>query len=97
MNAYVELVKHEGFNHVIQRHYTIRDALRTALTSLELELLVKMIHTPPTVTSFVPNNKEELSYIKDQLKSRFNITIAGGQRSKRSYFTYWPYGKGLSF
>ena len=46
VNAYVELVKHEGFNHVIQRHYTIRDALRTALTSLELELLVKMIHTP---------------------------------------------------
>ena len=80
VNAYVELVKHEGFNHVIQRHYTIRDALRTALTSLELELLVKDdSYASPTVTSFVPNNKEELSYIKDQLKSRFNITIAGGQ------------------
>lgn len=80
VNAYVELVKHEGFNHVIQRHYTIRDALRTVLTSLELELLVKDdSYASPTVTSFVPNNKEELSYIKDQLKSRFNITIAGGQ------------------
>ena len=38
-----------------------------------------MIHMPPTVTSFVPKDKEELTYLKDQLKSRFNITIAGGQ------------------
>ena len=46
------------------------------------------------MTSFVPNNKEELSYIKDQLKSRFNNYNCGWSRSsKRSYFTYWPYGK----
>ena len=31
------------------------------------------------MTSFVPSSQEELQAIKDQLKSRFNITIAGGQ------------------
>lgn len=80
VNAYVELVKHEGLNHVIKRHYSIRNALRTALKSLDLELLVKDdSYASPTVTSFVPKDKEELTYLKDQLKSRFNITIAGGQ------------------
>lgn len=80
VNAYVELVKHEGLNHVIKRHYSIRNALRTALKSLDLELLVKDdSYASPTVTSFVPKDKEELTYLKDQLKSRFNITIAGVQ------------------
>ena len=74
------MVKHEGLNHVIKRHYSIRNALRTALKSLDLELLVKDdSYASPTVTSFVPKDKEELTYLKDQLKSRFNITIAGGQ------------------
>lgn len=31
------------------------------------------------MTSFVPKNQEELNIIKNQLKSQFNITIAGGQ------------------
>ncbi|SUM70703.1 aminotransferase class V [Staphylococcus saccharolyticus] len=80
INAYVELVKHEGFNHVIQRHYSIRNALRAALKALDLDLLVKDdLQASPTVTSFVPSSQEELQAIKDQLKSRFNITIAGEQ------------------
>ncbi|VXC74588.1 Alanine--glyoxylate aminotransferase family protein [Staphylococcus sp. 8AQ] len=80
VNAYVDLVKHEGFNHVIERHYLIRDALRAALTALNLKLLVDDDDVAsPTVTAFIPNTKDELSLIKNQLKSRFNITIAGGQ------------------
>lgn len=80
INAYVELVKKEGLNHVISRHFKIRNALRAALKALELELLVKDdAHASPTVTSFVPKNQEELNIIKNQLKSQFNITIAGGQ------------------
>ncbi|COT21202.1 Soluble hydrogenase 42 kDa subunit [Streptococcus pneumoniae] len=79
VNAYVDLVKHEGLNHVIQRHYMIRDALRVALKALDLKLLVKDDVASPTVTAFIPNSKDELALIKNQLKSRFNITIAGGQ------------------
>ena len=80
MNAYVDLVKHEGLNHVIQRHYIIRDALRHALKALDLDVLVKKDEVAsPTVTAFIPNSKDELTIIKNQLKSRFNITIAGGQ------------------
>lgn len=37
INVYVKLVKHESFNHVIQRHYSIRNALRAALKALDLD------------------------------------------------------------
>jgi aspartate aminotransferase-like enzyme len=42
-------------------------------------LLTKDSYASPTVTSFIPHDKDELTYIKSTLKSRFNITIAGGQ------------------
>ncbi|UDI78028.1 alanine--glyoxylate aminotransferase family protein [Staphylococcus taiwanensis] len=79
VNAYAELIKDEGFNNTIARHYTIRDGLRNALKALNLELLVDDAYASPTVTSFIPKNKDELNHIKSTLKSRFNITIAGGQ------------------
>jgi aspartate aminotransferase-like enzyme len=79
VNAYANLVKEEGFGNVINRHYAIRDGLRAALKALNLELLVEDEFASPTVTAFVPNDKEELDYIKNQLKQRFSITIAGGQ------------------
>lgn len=79
VNAYANLVKEEGFENVINRHYAIRDGLRAALKALNLDLLVEDEFASPTVTAFVPNDKEELDYIKNQLKQRFSITIAGGQ------------------
>ena len=58
----------------------IRDGLRESLKALDLNLLVtKDSYASPTVTSFIPHDKDELTYIKATLKSRFNITIAGGQ------------------
>lgn len=79
VNAYAQLVNEEGFEQVIRRHYAIRDALREALTALDLNLLVDEAYASPTVTAFIPNSKEELNYIKTELKKRFAITIAGGQ------------------
>ena len=79
VNAYAQLVNEEGFEQVIRRHYAIRDALRQALTALDLNLLVDEAYASPTVTAFIPNSKEELDYIKTELKKRFAITIAGGQ------------------
>ena len=79
VNAYAKLIEREGLENVISRHYAIRDALRQALKALELELLVQDEYASPTVTAFVPQSKEELNYLKGELKSRFNITIAGGQ------------------
>lgn len=79
VNAYAQLVNEEGFEQVIRRHYAIRDALRQALTALDLSLLVDEAYASPTVTAFIPNSKEELNYIKTELKKRFAITIAGGQ------------------
>ncbi|NOJ58250.1 alanine--glyoxylate aminotransferase family protein, partial [Myxococcus xanthus] len=48
VNAYVESVKTEGFNHVIERHYAIRNALRQALKALNLDLLVNDHDASPT-------------------------------------------------
>ncbi|ARJ50012.1 pyridoxal-phosphate-dependent aminotransferase family protein [Staphylococcus lutrae] len=76
---YAQMVEEEGFDHVIQRHYHIRDAVRAALRELDLALLVEDTYASPTVTAFVPNDKDELTYIKNELKNQFNITIAGGQ------------------
>ena len=79
VNAYAKLVEEEGLDQVIARHYAIRDALRKSLNSLGLDLLVQDEFASPTVTAFVPKSKEELNFIKNELKNRFAITIAGGQ------------------
>ncbi|ANK37023.1 aminotransferase class V [Staphylococcus equorum] len=79
VNAYAKLVEEEGLDQVIARHYAIRDALRKSLDSLGLDLLVQDEFASPTVTAFVPKSKEELNFIKNELKNRFAITIAGGQ------------------
>ncbi|MBI5974249.1 pyridoxal-phosphate-dependent aminotransferase family protein [Staphylococcus canis] len=77
--AFEELVKSEGLSHIIQRHNSIKKAVRQALTALDLELLVKDSDASPTVTAFVPKDKKEVDIIKKRLKEDFNITIAGGQ------------------
>lgn len=68
VNAYVETVKAEGFNHVIARHYAIRNALRSALKALDLTLLANDKDASPTVTAFKPNTNDEVKIIKDELK-----------------------------
>lgn len=79
INAYSDLVEKEGFKQVIQRHELIKNALRQALKELDLKLLVEDTYASPTVTSFVPNDEDEVKHIKNTLKSDYNITIAGGQ------------------
>ena len=79
VNAYAKLVEAEGFSNVVARHYAIRDGLREALAALELDLLVEDEYASPTVTAFTPKTKDELNFIKNELKNRFAITIAGGQ------------------
>src|SRR5699024_9617556 len=73
VNAYAKLVEEEGLDQVIARHYAIRDALRKSLNSLGLDLLVQDEFASPTVTAFVPKSKEELNFIKNELKNRFAI------------------------
>ena len=77
----------------------IRDGLRESLKALDLNLLVtKDSYASPTVTSFIPHDKDELTYIKSTLKSRFNITIAGGQgKLKGTILRNWSHGKSVTF
>lgn len=77
--AYRRYIESVGFDAIIAQHYQIRDAVRTALRTLDLELLVKDEHASPTVTAFIPKDENELKKIKKELKTQFNITIAGGQ------------------
>ncbi|MDK7020833.1 hypothetical protein QP276_19185, partial [Proteus mirabilis] len=76
---YSALIENEGFEHVIKRHNIIKQALRTALKALDLDLLVQSQDASPTVTAFIPKDSAELKYIKDSLKANYRITIAGGQ------------------
>ncbi|OSP20508.1 pyridoxal-phosphate-dependent aminotransferase family protein [Staphylococcus agnetis] len=79
VNAYMRNANELGLKNVIQQHYQLRDAVRSALKALDLDLLVNDAVASPTVTAFIPKNKEELQTIKNELKAQFNITIAGGQ------------------
>lgn len=79
VTAYAQLIEEEGLDQVVARHYAIRDGLRAALKALDLDLLVEDAYASPTVTAFVPKTKDELNFIKNELKKRFSITIAGGQ------------------
>lgn len=79
VTAYAQLIEEEGLEQVVARHYAIRDGLRAALKALDLDLLVEDAYASPTVTAFVPKTKDELNFIKNELKNRFSITIAGGQ------------------
>lgn len=79
VTVYAQLIEEEGLDQVISRHYAIRDGLRAALKALNLDLLVEDAYASPTVTAFVPKSKDELNFIKNELKKRFSITIAGGQ------------------
>ncbi|PTL10217.1 aminotransferase [Staphylococcus gallinarum] len=79
VTAYAQLIEEEGLEQVVARHYAIRDGLRAALKALDLDLLVEDAYASPTVTAFVPKTKDELNFIKNELKKRFSITIAGGQ------------------
>ncbi len=54
---------------VVARHYAIRDGLREALKALELDLLVEDEYASPTVTAFTPKTKDELNFIKNELKT----------------------------
>ena len=72
----------------------IRDGLRESLKALNLKLLVtKDSYASPTVTSFIPHDKDELTYIKSTLKSRFNITIAGQGKLKGTILRIGHMGK----
>ena len=76
----------------------IRDGLRESLKALDLNLLVtKDSYASPTVTSFIPHDKDELTYIKSTLKSRFNITIGWSRQTKRNHFENWSHGKSVTF
>ena len=57
----------------------IRDGLRESLKALDLNLLVTKDSYALLLLLLLSHDKDELTYIKSTLKSRFNITIAGGQ------------------
>lgn len=69
VTAYAQLIEEEGLDQVVARHYAIRDGLRAALKALDLDLLVEDAYASPTVTAFVPKTKDELNFIKMNLKS----------------------------
>lgn len=79
LDQVLELYKEEGVEQVYDRHLKMRNMLRAGLKALDFELLVEDDHASPTVTAF-KSDEAELSHIKDALKKKYGITIAGGQK-----------------
>ncbi|TVT28181.1 alanine--glyoxylate aminotransferase family protein [Salinicoccus cyprini] len=75
----LSLYKAEGVEKVFERHLSMRNMLRAGLEALDLELLVDDAYASPTVTAF-RSDEAELAHIKDALKKKHGITIAGGQK-----------------
>jgi len=79
----LELIKKEGLPNIFQRHLLISGALRAGIKALGMKLFVDDRWASPTVTS-VDISGYEAQNLSKMLKSRFNITVAGGQEKLKN-------------
>lgn len=75
----LELIKQEGLAHIFARHWKLSRGLRQGLKALGFKLFVEDRWASPTVTSVDVSQYEGRLAFPKLMKSRFNITIAGGQ------------------
>ncbi|CDQ40812.1 MULTISPECIES: pyridoxal-phosphate-dependent aminotransferase family protein [Virgibacillus] len=75
----LQLIEEEGLSTVFQRHHLMAKMTRDAFHALDIPLLTTDMDASPTVTAVKPNDfsSEDL---RRELRSKFGLTIAGGQQ-----------------
>jgi aspartate aminotransferase-like enzyme len=82
LDVALEMMLEEGLSQIVQRHWHNRQMLRAGLKAMGLELFVKNdTHASLAVTSFSPPEGLSVNTIRQDLKTRFGIVIADGQKS----------------
>ncbi|GAB6173765.1 alanine--glyoxylate aminotransferase family protein [Paradesulfitobacterium aromaticivorans] len=76
----LKLMEEEGLENIFQRHQKLRDILRAGLKALNLSLLADDAVASAAVTAVLAPEGMEGKKIQKQMKDRFGITLAGGQK-----------------
>ncbi|MHB1404745.1 MAG: pyridoxal-phosphate-dependent aminotransferase family protein [Desulfitobacteriaceae bacterium] len=76
----LKLMEEEGLENIFQRHQKLRDILRAGLKALKLSLLADDAVASAAVTAVLAPEGMEGKKIQKQMKDRFGITLAGGQK-----------------
>jgi len=73
------MMKEEGTEKIFARHLRLKEALRSGVKALGLELFVDDHHASPTITAIVPPAGISVGDIRKGLKEDFRILVADGQ------------------
>lgn len=75
----LSMMKEEGTEKIFARHLRLKEALRSGVKALGLELFVDDHHASPTITAIVPPAGISVGDIRKALKEDFRILVADGQ------------------
>jgi len=81
LDVALQLMTEEGLENIVQRHSQLRDMTRAGLKAMGLTLFVAQDQfASPSVTSFLPPEGTTVDTVRANLKKRFGIVIADGQK-----------------
>lgn len=75
----LQMIKEEGTGAVFARHERMRNALRSGLKAMGLQLFVEDDCASPTITAILPPAGLTVDSIRKSLRQRFRILAADGQ------------------
>ena len=85
LDVALQLMMEEGLDNIVRRHTQLRDMTRAGLKAMGLDLFVPQDQFASlSVTSFVPPNGINVDTVRANLKKRFGIIIADGQKELKS-------------
>lgn len=73
-----DLIEEEGFDQTIARHALMRDMVRAAMKSLNIELLTSDEFASPTITTILTPEGLDLDNYLKHLKKEYHLDLAGG-------------------
>jgi aspartate aminotransferase-like enzyme len=81
LDVALQLMMDEGLENIVRRHTQLRDMTRAGLRAMGLSLFVSQDqYASLSVTSFLPPDGVSVDTVRANLKKRFGIVIADGQK-----------------
>lgn len=78
LNAAIELFQHEGLDNIYRRHELLSHIARTGLASMGCAVIAPDAPCP-SVTGFFPPSAVNADSLRNEVRKRFGIRLAGGQ------------------
>lgn len=81
LNVALKMMKQEGLDNIVKRHYLVAEALRTAVKSIGLSLFADVPNVRPSdaITSIKVPTGIDGGKLPGLMRDRYGVTIAGGQ------------------